>query len=305
MARASRKPSRHRIKSQLPSPALPFDEDIPIDTGTVRLQQESDGAVLVLINGMPSSMLDPEPTALSFEYMRWMHRILVAVHASDAPLAIAHLGGGAAALPRALAYGFPRSTNTVVEIDGRLNTLVREWFSLPKAPRVSLRTADALTALSRWRTARFSAVIRDAFADGHTPAAFTTVETAQEVQRVLKPGGMYLANADMFPGSTAVADEVATLRELFAHVAVVAEPSALKKRRRANCVLIGTAEPLPPAVERTIRSDAVSVRLLSAIDVDRLARSGRVLRAEPAGLSERETPGPDEPAQRKDPAQSA
>lgn len=295
MARARRRSPQRNSRSEAVSPTLPFGEEIPIDTGTVRLEQESDGAVLVVINGMPSSMIDPEPTALSFEYMRWMHGILTAVYASDTPLAIAHLGGGAAALPRALADAYPQSTNSVVEIDGALLDLVRTWFDLPRSPRISLRADDALVALDGWREDRFDLVIRDVFAGGTIPRAFQDLTAATSVRRVLRPGGFYFANSVMRPASSVISDELATLSRVFEHVSLIAEPSALKKRRTANCILIGSDDELPPEVERAIRSDAVSVRLMPNAEVQRMIRHGHVLCREAVSSAA------DEPAERSGP----
>ncbi|MDK7742489.1 spermidine synthase [Helcobacillus massiliensis] len=280
-------------------PSLPLGREIPTDTGTVRLDQETDGSVLVTLNGMPSSMIHPDAQVLSFEYMRWIFSAIRALHpqssAEEGRLAIAHLGGGAAALPRALADAYPQSTNSVVEIDGALLDLVRTWFDLPRSPRISLRADDALVALDGWREDRFDLVIRDVFAGGTIPRAFQDLTAATSVRRVLRPGGFYFANSVMRPASSVISDELATLSRVFEHVSLIAEPSALKKRRTANCILIGSDDELPPEVERAIRSDAVSVRLMPNAEVQRMIRHGHVLCREAVSSAA------DEPAERSGP----
>lgn len=266
----------------------PLDTLIPISTGTARLTQENDGSVLLDVNGVPSSHLNPDPEHLVFEYMRWM-QLVIDLHLeerrqepagspdqSSAPQ-LAHLGGGGCSLPRALAAGHPRARQIVVEIDELLAQQVRTWFDLPRSPQLRLRTDDALTALISWREDRFDIVVRDVFAGAITPEELITRAVAEHASRVLREGGIYLANCAAPPGSGLMADEVATLSAVFAHVGVIAEPAHLTGKRRGNCVLLASQRPLPEGVDRALRSDAVSVRLAKRSQVEALARAGRII----------------------------
>lgn len=266
----------------------PLDTPIPISTGTARLTVENDGSVLVEINGVPSSHLHPDPEHLVFEYMRWMLLVIDrhlesrpestsgAERAPSAPQ-IAHLGGGGCSLPRAIAARHPRSRQIVVEIDELLAQQVRTWFDLPRSPQLRLRIDDALGALTAWREDRFDVLVRDVFAGSTTPAELTGREAAGHAARVLRSDGIYLANCAAPPGTGLMADEVATLSSVFAHVGVIAEPAHLTGKRRGNCVLIASQQPLPEGVDRALRSDAVSVRLAQPSQVEALARAGRIL----------------------------
>lgn len=273
----------------------PLDTPIPISTGTARLTLESDGSVLLDVNGVPSSHLHPDPEHLVFEYMRWM-LLVIDRHlegseggsseggGSTAPgagpaIQLAHLGGGGCSLPRAIASRHPRSRQIVVEIDELLAQQVRVWFDLPRSPQLRVRTEDALSALSSWREGRFDVLVRDVFAGSLTPSELITVQAAEHADRVLRDGGLYLANCAAPPGTGLMADEVATLSAVFPHVGVIAEPAHLSGKRRGNCVLLASRRPLPEAIDRDLRSDAVSVRLAGAAQVEALARAGRVLGA--------------------------
>lgn len=282
-AMARRDSSRPSAFSQLG----PLDTPIPISTGTTRLTRENDGSVLLDVNGVPSSHLHPDPTHLVFEYMRWM-LLVIELHlaeregAADRPSGqgaaqLAHLGGGGCSLPRAIAALHPRSRQIVVEIDALLAEQVRTWFDLPRSPQLRMRTEDALSALTAWRDDRFDVLVRDVFSGATTPSELVTMQAARHAQRVLRPGGIYLANCAAPPGTGLMADEVATLSAVFAHVAVIAEPAHLSGKRRGNCVLLASDLPLPDGVDRALRSDAVSVRLARADRVEALARAGRVL----------------------------
>ena len=270
----------HSSSAAEPFPGLPpLGEDIPTPTGTVRLLRESDGSVVVEVNGVPSSQLHPDPTHLVFEYMRWMFLVLEEWY-REAPLPslqVAHLGGGGCALPRAIAAFLPQSRQIVCELDAVLAEHAREWFSLPRSPQLRIRQADAAIALSTWRKDRFDVLIRDVFAGSQTPPGLIGREAAAAAGHVLRPGGLLLVNSASPQGSTRIADEAATLAEVFAHVGVIAEPAVIRGRRRGNTVLLASSAPLPAGIERRLRSDPVSVRLLPQADVDRLIAAGTVL----------------------------
>ncbi|MDN5820520.1 MAG: fused MFS/spermidine synthase [Brachybacterium sp.] len=286
-------PRRDRSRRAAFAHLGPLDTPIPVSTGTARLTLENDGSVLLDVNGAPSSHLHPDPEHLVFEYMRWMllviDRHLAELPASDDPGTtggapapapqLAHLGGGGCSLPRAIAARHPRSRQTVVEIDELLSQQVRGWFDLPRSPQLRLRVDDALGALASWRENRFDVLVRDVFSGTVTPPELTTVETAAHADRVLRDGGIYLANCAAPPASGLMPAEVATLSAVFKHVGVIAEPAHLSGKRRGNCVLLASRRPLPVDIDRDLRSDAVSVRLARRPQVEALARAGRVLQS--------------------------
>lgn len=258
----------------------PLDSPIPISTGTARLTLESDGSVLLDVNGVPSSHLHPDPEHLVFEYMRWMllviDRHLEGGRGEGTPQ-LAHLGGGGCSLPRAIASRHPRARQIVVEIDELLAQQVRTWFALPRSPQLRVRIEDASSALASWREDRFDVLVRDVFAGDRTPEELASLAAAEHADRVLREGGLYLANCAAPPSSGLMADEVATLSAVFAHVGVIAEPAHLSGKRRGNCVLLASQHPLHEMIDRDLRSDAVSVRLARTAQVEALARAGRVL----------------------------
>lgn len=257
----------------------PLSTPIPISTGIAKLIPETDGSVLLEINGVPSSHLAPDPEDLVFEYMRWM-RIVIDHHLESLPPShtaqLAHLGGAGCSLPRAVASAHPNSRQTVVEVDGQLAELVRVWFDLPRSPQLRIRVEDARHALEAWRPERFDLLIRDVFAGDTTPDSLLTVQAARAAARALRPGGIYLANCAAPPGTGLLADEVATLATVFTHVGVIAEPAHLAGKRRGNCVLLASDHELPEGIDRSLRSDAVSVRLARPAQIAALARAGRI-----------------------------
>src|SRR5436309_3538668 len=96
---------------------------------------------------------------------------------------------------------------------------------------------DRRGAAPRGRTAadrrhdRYQVIVRDAFARDEVPRHLTTAEFLAEVHRVLRPGGVYLANI----GDAAVMDlarsETATALTVFGRAVLIAEPAHFHGRR--------------------------------------------------------------------------
>lgn len=209
------------------------------------------GGWLISVNGVPSSHIVPgEPRTLAFEYMQW---IATAVrdhcdrHLDTARLRVTHLGGGACTLARCLADVYPGSRNTVVELDGELARLTREWFDIPRSPRVKIRVDDARDVADTFTPASRDVIIRDAFAGSETPHSLTTVEFFDHCRRGLGPGGVYVANCGDHAHLRGAKAELAGMAEVWDHLAVIADPPMLKGRRYGNIVLLASDTPLADA----------------------------------------------------------
>lgn len=238
----------------------------PVDTGVVELVPDRDDPQgwTVVVNGVPSSYVHlGDPTRLEFEYMRWIGDVLDTMPDPGRPLAVTHLGGAGCSLPRYVAATRPGSHQVVLEVDGALAALARESFGATRAAGIGVRAVDARAGLAELAPGSQDAVLRDAFAGDEVPTHLTTVEFLAEVRGVLAPGGVYVANvADRADVGRARA-EAATAREVFAHVALVAEPAQLRGRRYGNVVLVASDAPLPEAaLARRLAGGAVRARLV-------------------------------------------
>lgn len=240
---------------------------MPIATGTAEVQRSPDDpdAVTLLVNGVPSSHLDlADPTRLDFEYMQQMAAVLEHLP-REGPLRAVHLGAAGCAMARWAEARFPGARQIAVDLDPVLVALVRDWFDLPRSPALRLRAGEARAELATLPSTSADAVLRDVFAGDRTPVHVTTEEFARDVARVLRPGGVYLANCADRPPLALARAEAATLVAVFAHVGVVAEPGVLRGRRYGNLVVIGTDDPdlLGGArLARDLRSLPVPARLL-------------------------------------------
>lgn len=234
-------PGGHRRRGARGTPALPAGlptGPVPTTTGVVELEPDPDrNAVTVLVNGAPSSYVDlDDPGLLTFEYMQEMAAVVETLPAG--PLRVVHLGAAGCSLARWVEHERPGSEQVAVDLDARLLELVRTWFALPRAPRLRLRPGDARAVLGTLRDGWADVVVRDVFAPDTTPAHLTTVEFLADVWRVLRPGGLYLANCADRPPLPLARAEAATLAAAGADdVAVVSEPALLRGRRYGNLVL--------------------------------------------------------------------
>ncbi|WP_176953783.1 spermidine synthase [Streptomyces indicus] len=258
-----------------------MDEPIPVmrtvDHGVAKLMPDVDRprAWLLTVDGAPQSYVDlDDPTHLEFEYARRLAHVLDAVE--PGPVDAVHLGGGALTLPRYLAATRPGSRQQVVDADKALLALVTEH--LPVAEDAGIRTygADARTWLESAPDASADLLVADVFGGSRVPAHLTTLGYAREAERVLRPGGVYLANlADGAP-FTFLRSQLATFQAVFGHLALVAEPGVLRGRRFGNAVLVAAHhEPDTAELARRTAADAFPARVVQGLALTRFIDGAR------------------------------
>ncbi len=121
-----------------------------------------------------------DPTHLEFDYMRWMRIVLRAARAHR----VLHVGGGAAALARALAAEDPGGRQEVCEVDADVLALAREHLGLRRGPGLRVRLADGRAFIVGQGPASWDAVVIDAFVAATVPRRLITVEALADVARV-------------------------------------------------------------------------------------------------------------------------
>jgi spermidine synthase len=264
---------------------------IAVTGGTAELLADADrnGSWMLLVNGTPQSHVDlDDPARLEFEYVRRMGHVLDLAAEPGTPLDVVHLGGGALTLPRYVAVTRPGSRQRVVEIDQPLTDLVREHLPLPRGARIRVRADDARVGLSALHTGSQDVVLTDVFAGARTPAHLTSAEFAADAHRVLRPGGVYAGNVADGPPLRFARAQAATLRSVFRHVCLLAEPGTLRGRRFGNLVAVASDEELPIAgYVRNCAKDPMPARVVNGEDLDRFVGSARpVLDADAAASPE-------------------
>jgi hypothetical protein len=252
---------------------------IAVTGGTAELLADADrnGSWMLLVNGTPQSHVDlDDPALLEFEYVRRMGHVLDLAAEPGTPLDVVHLGGGALTLPRYVAVTRPGSRQRVVEIDQPLTDLVREHLPLPRGARIRVRADDARVGLNALHTGSQDVVLTDVFAGARTPAHLTSAEFAADAHRVLRPGGVYAGNVADGPPLRFARAQAATLRSVFRHVCLLAEPGILRGRRFGNLVAVASDAELPIAeFLRRCARDPMPSRVVHDEDLQRFAGTAR------------------------------
>ncbi|MFV8184645.1 fused MFS/spermidine synthase [Streptomyces spinosirectus] len=265
-------------------------EPIPVtsgvDFGTAKLMPDVDRerAWLLTVDGAPQSYVDlDEPTHLEFEYARRLGHVLDTVAAPGAPLDVLHLGGGALTLPRYLAATRPGSRQNVVEADRALLELVVEHLPLPQDAGITLHTADARAWLEAAPANSADVLVADVFGGSRVPAHLTSVAYARETGRVLREGGVYLANlADAAPFAF-LRSQLATFAAVFEELVLIAEPAVLRGRRFGNAVLAAAHHPLDTlTLARLTAADAFPARVEYGPRIREFTAGARPVRDEDA-----------------------
>ena len=184
----------------------------------------------------------------------------------DRPMRIVHVGGGALTLPRYVAATRPRSAQIVLEPDAELTAFVRPHLPLPQRSGIRVRAEDGRTGMPRLADGRAELIIVDAFVGAQVPADLTTMEFLTDVAtRCSGLAGALVVNiTDRGPSTYGRAGPGRTVRSVFAHTLLSAEPSTLKGRRFGNVLVIGSDRPAAgERIRRTGRRRAVSVPRVS------------------------------------------
>ncbi len=298
-SRSPRSSSRKPLTSQPPQvPTQPVTTDHA--TISIEIDRDNPRRMTLMLDGAPSSFIDlDDPTNVVFEYMEIY--LCVIAQISPGPLQVTHLGSAGSSMARAIEALRPDSRQIGIDIDAQLLEYSRQWFALPRSPRLRLRAGDAREQLERIADHSQDVIIRDAFSSGAIPEHLTSVQFTQLVFRKLKPGGLYLINCADKPPLSRARSEVATLlaqcatanaaesqSERFhsAQTFIIAEPGIMKGRRYGNLVLgalspTGATEPLldpeSAALGRAVRSLAVPARVLMGNEVAQFAGTAAVL----------------------------
>jgi len=234
------------------------------------------------VDGTPQSHVDPgDPTHLHFEYVARMGAVIDRLRLPGQPITAIHLGGGALTLPRYIAHTRPGSRQQVVELESALVDLVRGALPLPKGASIRVRHGDAravLQAMPAGLKGTADLLVSDVFAGAQTPAHVTSVEFYREVSTMLAPEGVLLVNLADGPGLAYARRQVATVRAVLPHVAVLAEAQVLKGRRFGNLVLVASAQPLPLEwLPRLMAAGPHPAKVATGREIDEMAQGALVV----------------------------
>ncbi|HJR89314.1 MAG TPA: fused MFS/spermidine synthase [Aeromicrobium sp.] len=236
----------------------------------------TDGRTLRLDNAQHSYVALNDPKYLDFDYVRAMAGVLDAASPGRTPLDVLHVGGGAMTLPRYQLVSRDGGLNTVIEIDPGIIQVDRQRLGLPTSRRLDIRAADARTEVRRLADDSYDAYVGDAFSGVAVPWHLTTRETVADVDRVLRPDGVFTQNIIDFEGLRFLAAGVATVGAVFDHVAVYEQTT--KTDGGGNFVVIASQRPLDRvAIKAAVAKHEAPMRLMPDSHVQRWRESALVL----------------------------
>jgi hypothetical protein len=224
----------------------PCDIETAYHCAAVTTDPARDTGRTLILNSANHSYVDlADPRHLEFEYTQWFGAVADVMAPPGRRLDALHLGGGGFTMPRYLTATRPGTDNDVYEIDGGLVDLARRELGLRTGPSLSVSVGDARVLVTSRPADSADLVVGDAFGHLVVPWHLATREMAVEIQRVLRPQGIYTQNVIDYPPLRFIRAEVATVADVFPHVLLVGEPAALAGETGANFVIVASDAPLP------------------------------------------------------------
>lgn len=260
----------------------------------VEADPDRSGGRTLWLDTLRHSYVDLEdPTHLEFGYVAVFGDVVDVVAEREGSVPnVLHIGGGGFTLPRYVEAVHPGSVNVVLELDAELVTLAEEQLGLDPSPDMRIIAGDARTGL---RTVRvdspdlgFEVVVGDAFGGLAVPWHLTTREFVAEIAEVLGPDGVYGINVIDQPPLRFLRAQIATVAEVFDHVALVGPPDRLRGERGGNMVVLASDSPLPTDAlgARLIARDAEERILVGADEIAAFAGDAMVLTDEHAPVDQ-------------------
>lgn len=257
----------------LASPQTLFGSALVYD----QVDDKGDTVRFLSVNGLKESAtyLDDRWNELVFDYTKRYNLMF----AAGIPLnRVLMIGGGGYSYPKYLISHRGDVTMDVVEMDGAITDLAREFFFLDRleeeygaqaSGRLNLICDDGRAFAERCAAdpgARYDAVLNDSFAAGVPAPSLTTVEAARAVRGCLVPGGLYLSNVVSSlrgQGSQFLQAQFKTLSRVFRHVHVVPCCAIGMDFMRDNLMVIATdggyrfpgERPVMPAEDAPVLTD--------------------------------------------------
>jgi spermidine synthase len=138
---------------------------------------------------------------------------------------------------------------------------------------------DARRRLADVPEASVDVLVADVFGGSRVPAHLTSVEYLRLAARAVRPAGCYLANvADGAPFAF-LRPQLATIRAVFDHVCLLAEPGVLRGRRFGNAVVVAARRELPVArLARRAAADPFPARVVHGEALRELIGGARPVR---------------------------
>jgi spermidine synthase len=280
----------------------PCEEESAYFCIAVREDPQSPTGRVLWLDTLPHSHVDlADPAVLSFTYTAWYGDAIGALAPDGRALRALHIGAGGLTMPRYLRSEHPGSTQLVLELDPLVIDVAERRLGFVPGEDIRIVTGDArrtVTALAMAArdattgaaaSGGFDLVIGDAFGGVAVPWHLTTREFTADVHALMAPDGLYLLNVIDHGPRGFLRAEVATIRDVFMHVAVIGRSDG----RGGNHVVIASDRPIPlDAIAAGNRARARDDVVLHGAVLDALVGDARVLTDDRAPVDQLLTPRP-------------
>ncbi len=170
---------------------------------------------LVLDNLLHSFVNVKNPVHLEYEYERIYAEVLSWRFRRDESFSTLTVGGGGYTLPRYMEALYPNARVDVVEIDPEVTNIAYKQLGLSRDTRIHTYNADGRWFVVNCRST-YDVIFIDTFHDLSVPYHLTTEQFAQQLKRILNPGGIIMTNiVDNFKTGLFLPSYIRTLREVF------------------------------------------------------------------------------------------
>jgi SAM-dependent methyltransferase len=229
-----------------------------------------------------------DPTHLELTYTQVLGDVIDSVPPAGDALDVVHVGGGGFTIPRYVAATRPGSDNLVLEIDQEVVDLAERELGLRLGEDLRVVTGDARIGVSDLPSDSADLIVGDAFGGRAVPWHLATREFVTDLARVLRPEGVLAQNVIDLPPLGFLRAELATMRDVFQHVAVIAPAPRLAGDEGGNFIVLASDRPLP--IEAILAANAArgddDVALSDADAVDDFIGGADVLTDEHAPVDQ-------------------
>ncbi len=278
----------------LAAPVVPggCDVETTYHCAVVTVDPDRPSGRMLVLDGLGHSYVDlDDPTHLDFDYTAAMASVVDVSFPASQGLEAYHLGAGGLTVPRYLAAVRPGTRSLVSEVDEGVVDVAVERLGAELGEDLVVRVEDGRTAVADLPSSSRDLVVGDAFGGVSVPFHLATREALLEVDRVLAPEGLYVANLIDHPPLDFARAEVATALSVFDHVALAAAPATLAGTDGGN--LVAVAGDRPADLRRWVArlgERGVQWRAISGEELDRWVDDAEVFTDDHAPVDQLLTP---------------
>jgi spermidine synthase len=194
-----------------------------------------------------------DPRYLKYGYIRVYAEIAdhLAQRVPNQALRVLYVGGGGYTLPRYIEATYPNARQEIMEIDPGVTQTVYEQLGVdPKTTNITTYNVDGrlmLNQLVQRDAGKYDLVIGDAFNDLSIPYHLTTREFDEQLNRLLKDDGYYLALViDKLRGGKFIPAYTATVLQVWPAVQVLSDVEPWQSTSASTYVVAAGNHPINP-----------------------------------------------------------